>query len=167
MGDWQLKNDRVMDKINRITMQLRAAFVACVVLGVVIISVFETRLGKQGGLAGDKTAEFITYTVMILLTIVLIPFALKLHKTGLFKRAMASGETEPYARYRLFANSRIALLGALWLLNGVFYEIFLRAGFGYLAIIGLVSMVFVWPTKARMRQEMGLSDTDGKEGTQA
>ena len=47
----------------------------------------------------------------------------------------------------------MSLLADPMLINTLLYYVFMNVAFGYMAIIGLLSMVFVYPSKSRCEQE--------------
>lgn len=116
-------------------------------------------LGFDIAIMGDCSAKtlYIYSTVMILLTLALVPLALRLFK---FRRVhyelMLMGE------YGLFkwGTLRLAILGVLLNVNTMMYYIFgFEPTFGYLAVVTLLAMPFVYPTMKRCFAEVE-DDTD-------
>ncbi len=86
-------------------------------------------------------------TVMILLTLCAIPFALwmfrkrRIHEDLLKNKEMALMK---------WGTLRLMILGNLLVINTFFYYAFgFEASYGYLAIVVLLSMVFIFPTMNR------------------
>jgi len=97
-------------------------------------------------MACDTQAEFMVSTLMELLTLACIPTALRLFKIPKVRNSLR----DEYIRWALV---RIMLLGLPLMVNTLLYYMYMATQFGYLAIIILVSMVFVYPSKARCETE--------------
>lgn len=88
---------------------------------------------------------------MELVTICAIPFALRLLKFGPARRAIAAA---PEIGLRRWGIVRLLMISLPMLFNTLFYYQYLNVAFGYMAIIGLLCLVFVFPSETRCRQEM-------------
>lgn len=126
-------------------------FVTSLLLEAVIVMCYETNIILEGGYAGNVTAEFITVTVMELVTIVSVPVALKMIKYSasqdIIRRKREDG------LYKL-ASIRMALIVVPMLVNTLCYYLFLNVAFAYLAIVLAISLAFIVPTAKRCESEM-------------
>lgn len=120
-----------------------------------MVALFESALIVPGAMGGDKIAEYYTVLTMELLTICLIPLSLRLFKFGFVARAFARDAAAAMTRWGMV---RIAMLALPMLANTLLYYLFVHVAFGYMAIIGLLSIAFVFPTVERCRQEMKLKE---------
>lgn len=118
------------------------------VLCLALVAVYENDWLLPGNFAGDKTAEYYTAIAMELITICLIPLALRLFRFSHVKASVCND-----TGFRLWASLRMALLTLPMMVNTWLYYQFLNTTFGYMGIIGLLSLAFVYPSKARCEQE--------------
>ena len=97
------------------------------------------------------TWRYAVSTVMILLSLALIPLALRLFKFGKVRRDLAEHGAEALGKW---GRIRLLMLGDLLLANTVLYYAFAyEPAFGYLAVVTLLTMPFVYPTKNRCLTE--------------
>lgn len=79
-------------------------------------------------------------------TLCAVPLALRLFRFRWVSRRLSSA-------YRRWALVRILLLGAAFMVNGVGFALSRQTSFFYLALITLVAMVFVYPSRQRCENE--------------
>ena len=119
-----------------------------------IALLFETRILQTGQWAGDEHLLFILATIMQLLTICIIPIALRLFK---FKkvgaRLTAGSEDERAQALRTWGLLRLDLLNFPMLLNILFYYLTDVVGFIYMGIILALCLFFVFPSRQRCMEE--------------
>lgn len=100
--------------------------------------------------ASDQT-RFVVSTTMILLTLALIPFALRLFKFNRVKTDLLSRKEEALAKW---GGLRLLILGALLVVNTLLYYLLgFESAFGYLAIVTMLTLPFVMPTMSRCMAE--------------
>lgn len=100
--------------------------------------------------ASDST-KFITQTGAILLTLALVPFALRMFK---IKRIHNDLMARKEKALKQWGGLRLGILGLLLLANTMLYYIFgLEPAFGYLAIVIALTLPFVLPTRERCKAE--------------
>lgn len=141
--------------IEKITKELQTLFWSVLVCSAVMAVIFELNIVESGILAGDKNVEFMALTILELITIVLIPCALRLFKFGKVRDAL---KEEHETALRRFSILRIALLEMPLLLNVFLYYMFMQPSFGYMAIIVLFCLAFVYPSKDRCNRELEIAD---------
>lgn len=123
-------------------------FWVMIIIPVIVAILYETDVLLAGDLAvaGNESAEFIATIVMELLTLAAIPLALRLFK-------MAGDKICNEVSLMRFSLIRLAiLLGPLWG-NALLYYLFMNATFGYMAIITLIAMAFVYPAKQQFQND--------------
>lgn len=106
------------------------------------------------GIFAETTREqrFICSTVMILLTIALLPLSLRLFK---FKRVSNDLQQRKAPALAKWGTLRLCVMGALLVVNTFLYYAFeLEASYGYLAVVTLLCMPFVIPTMSRCEEEV-------------
>lgn len=106
------------------------------------------------GIFAEATRQqrFICSTVMILLTISLLPLSLRLFK---FKRISNDLQQRKAPALARWGTLRLSIMGALLVVNTFLYYAFeLEASYGYLAVVTLLCMPFVIPTMNRCKEEV-------------
>lgn len=145
--------------MERISKYLRSVFFGLIGLGLLIVVIFETGAIIPGGWGGDKAAEFPVLTVMELLTVAFIPLALYLFRIPLVHRELIGS---PETSMRKWGLVRMMMIGVLMVANTLFYYLYMNASFGYLAIICLLTMAFVYPSLQRCKQETTEEEPQGE-----
>ena len=130
--------------INDTKHRLTALFCIAVAVAVIIMVAYETDCLVAGDFADDRFAqtEFVITAIMELLTIAAIPLALRLFKM------LGNKVNDACTLWRYGALRMAMLLVPLWA-NTILYYLFMNATFGYMAIITLIAMAFVYPTTDR------------------
>lgn len=129
---------------------LMMLFVSIVVIGVVLVILFEAALWQSGDLAGETQTEFILMTVMELVTLCCAFLALRLFKFRKVKNDLVSRKAPALKNW---ATIRLFLLGTPLLIDTLLYYIYMKATFGYLALILVLCLPFVYPSMDRCLTE--------------
>ncbi|WP_440427997.1 hypothetical protein [Prevotella merdae] len=133
---------------------LMTTFAVFVAVSLVMAALFETDLLPTGILKDDNGSdEFWAATVMELLTLCVIPVALRLFKFGALKKRLISAE----ALLKL-GIIRMLMLCVPMVANILLYYLYMNVAFGYMAIIIFLCLAFVLPTKARCEQEVATNN---------
>ena len=106
-----------------------------------IATVYECDVLPTGVFAGKAQEEFLVVIIMELLTIVMIPLALRLFKAKDVERKVAEGDTLALRRWGAL---RILMITVPLLLNTIGYYLFMNTTFGYMALILLICLPFVY-----------------------
>ena len=130
--------------------RLMIQFVGIVVLVLAIVILFETDVWLSGNLAGDVQTEFIFTTVMELLTLGCAFLGLRLFKFEKVKNDLVSRKASALKKW---GTIRLYLLGAPLLFDTLLYYTYMKPTFGYLAIILVLCLPFVWPSMSRCMAE--------------
>ena len=125
--------------------QLRTLFFCSIAVALIIVILFETELILPGSLALNTRQCFVVATIMELLTIVIIPFALRLFK---FKKinSLLTDEDQRWENLLSYGSMRILMLSVPMIVNTLCYYLFMSTAFAYLAIILFLCMFFVYPS---------------------
>ena len=126
--------------------RLMVLFVSIVVIGVMMVILFETDLWLSGGLAGDARTEFVFTTVMELVTLGCAFLALRLFKFEKVRNDLVSRRETALKKWGAI---RLAILGAPLLFDTLLYYTYMKPTFGYLAIIMVLCLPFVYPSMSR------------------
>lgn len=129
---------------------LTAVMYGSIILSLAITILYETETLLPGDLTTDKNAEFLTVSLMEVITICLIPLALRLFK---FKKVGQALVSNPAKELLQWGTLRLAMLCLPMVINTLLYYLYMNVAFGYMAIIGLISLIFVNPSMGRCTSE--------------
>ena len=115
----------------------------------IVVAVFETNVILPGTLAGNEVTEYYVTMALELLTVAGLPLSLRLFKFPAVIRNLQADKS----RYTGFASLRLCVVSGLMLANTFLYYLFMQTTFGYLAIICLITMAFVFPSERRRQTE--------------
>lgn len=136
-----------IDKVQRI---LKFNFFFSLSWVLLLVIIYETELVVPGTWADAHEMQFLLLSLMEILTIVCIPLALKLFVMKRVRRKLVEGKGAALLRLGFI---RHLLLWLPMILNTYFYYNTMSAAFGYMAIILLLCMFFVYPSAARCYAE--------------
>lgn len=146
-----------MEKVSSI---LKKLFYGILAVALLIVIVFETGLLTPGSLGGDKAAEFPILTAMELLTVCLIPFSLYLFRVKSVRQNLLAAPAQSMLTWGFV---RMAMLAFLLGVNVVCYYLYMNASFGYMAIIAAISMLFIYPSIGRCKEETSSNDDENDD----
>ncbi len=107
---------------------------------------FELDILPSGTLTGMPQEEFLATIVMELVTLVAIPVALRLFKTKNVEQSVEQGDE---AAFRKWSIMRILLVTEPLLINTLCYYLFMNTTFGYMALILLICIPFIYPASQK------------------
>ena len=120
-------------------------------LALIVVVLFETDVLMFGYYAGSgEQAEFLLTTMMELLTLAVIPLALKLFKFPRVHTDLVSRKAEALRKWGLL---RLLMLLVPLLVNTLLYYAYANVAFGYMAIILVIVLPFVYPSMERCQSE--------------
>ena len=146
------------EQIKRILKWQIVAFILVWALPLVYALLHETGVLSQGALAGDARMEYIFQTIGILMTIVLIPFALRIFNLNLVKRIQELPLQQALKSYRIWADVRLALLVVPALINLQFYYLTLNNTGLFCTAMALIASLFCVPSESRIKNELDLPE---------
>ena len=145
--------------MDRVVKTLKVCFFAPIVIALILVVLYETEMMIPGFNGFNTQAWFIILTVMELLTIAVIPAALYLFKIKKVKEAL---KAEPVAAMKKYGVMRLLMLGLPLVANTDLYYMSMNVAFGYMAIILLLVLPFVYPSKARCEEEGSIQEEGGR-----
>ncbi len=125
---------------------LMTTFVGLLVMALLWAALHETDILLGGSLADDHQTEFLATTLMELTTLAGVFLALRLFKFKAVHQELVMRKAPALLKWGLL---RLVLLEGLMLCNTYLYYMYLSPTFGYLAIIQLLCLPFVWPSMSR------------------
>ena len=137
-----------MKQVRNMLCALLWAFVAVALTTVVL---FETGVLEFGFYAASsEQAEFLLTTMMELLTLAVIPLALKMFKFGRVKKDLLSRKADALRKWGML---RLLMLLVPLVVNTLLYYMYANTTFGYMAIILVIVLPFVYPSMNRCLAE--------------
>lgn len=139
---------------------LTIEILSAIVITFVTIILFETDLlfDAKGIFTGLKQQEFILLTVMELLVICIIPLSLKMAKMKRIRRYLTEDSSLSAKRLLYMGSLRIVALCLPMYANTLLYYLFMQTTFGYMGIIILLCLFFIYPTMERCQAETGCTE---------
>ncbi|MDD7075138.1 MAG: hypothetical protein SPG55_03300 [Prevotella sp.] len=132
--------------MNKTISLLRTVLIANVGVAVVIAALYELDILPPGMLAGRPQDEFLSTISMELITIVFIPVALRLFKTKDVEKRLEEGNIKAFRKWGLL---RILMITVPLVLNTLLYYSFMNTTFGYMALILLICLPFIYPASRK------------------
>lgn len=131
--------------------QLMAFFVFAIVFALAAVVAYETGFMESGLFTERNTSEFIFVSLMELLTLGGVFLALRLFKFDKVHDDLVEKKEHALFKWGLL---RLALILIPMVGNTYLYYMFMNTTFGYLAIIQLLSLPFVYPSLSRCKSEV-------------
>ena len=120
-------------------------------VSVLVAVLFECEVLPSGEWTGQATAEFLCRCTMEVATLAGIWLALRLFK---FRKVHADLLSRKAEALKKWGALRLLILEVPMLLNTLLYYMYMQTTYGYLAIIALLSLPFVFPTVGRCEDEV-------------
>lgn len=137
--------------MNTITL-LRVELLTVLAVAAGIMAVHETGLAEAGALPSNGIMAYWMQIAGVALTLILVPFALKLLSLKGVRNTLKQRGRRAYRRW---SEVRLAMLTTPLMLNiGLYYGLGYNTTCGYLALMVVVPFFFIWPSQSRMEDEM-------------
>ncbi len=136
--------------MKKVIRTLKYLFSLILLVTLLLVLVFESELLLPGFILVESKVDFVIKYIMELMTIIIIPLSLRLFKFKSVERKLATKKQHALLRWGVL---RIIMLGIPMIINTILYYGFLAVEFGYLSIILLISMIFIYPSKDKCYYE--------------
>lgn len=136
--------------MKKVIRTLKYLFSLILLVTLLLVLVFESELLLPGFILVESKVDFVIKYIMELMTIIIIPLSLRLFKFKSVERKLATKKQHALLRWGVL---RIIMLGIPMIINTILYYGFLSVEFGYLSIILLISMIFIYPSKDKCYYE--------------
>ncbi|MBO5251712.1 MAG: hypothetical protein J6B31_06935 [Bacteroidaceae bacterium] len=146
------------EQIRRIFRQQIGGFIGIWALPLFMAFLFEIGAFPEGLYAGNAQLDYILQSVGILLTIGMIPFALRIFNLNLVKRIKELPLQQALKSYRIWADIRLCLLFVPAILNLQFYYLTLNTTGLFCSVMALIATLFCVPSESRIKNELDLPD---------
>jgi len=125
-------------------------YIVQIVMALVIIVLFETGELPVGVMAADKQSEFVLTALMEILSLGAAFLGLRLFKFQAIHRDLVSRKEPAMWKWGM---TRLLILQVPMVINTLLYYIYMNTTFGYLGIILLLCLPFVFPSLSRCLAE--------------
>ena len=150
------------ERIKRIVMYLKALYAFCWAVPLLVGIATEMDIPWVGAFAGDVRAAYGVETLVILLTVLCVPLALKLFAWVLYRRIDCASIARALQLYVFWSGMRLVLL-ALPLMAGFLTYYAMLSTTGLLcALIALTASLFCFPGEERLRRELHIEREGGE-----
>ena len=136
--------------MDNVVKTLKVYFFAPIVIALILVVLYETEVILPGAVDFGSQNWFLILTFMELITVGVIPLALYLFKIKRVRKELTETPVPAMKRYGIM---RLLMLGVPLVANTDFYYMSMNTSFGYMAIILLLVLPFVYPSKARCEEE--------------
>lgn len=136
--------------MKRISKNLTLIYILLTALTLAVIVVFETDMLESGLLAGENQSEFIFTFVMELVSLGAAFLGLRLFKLKAVHDDLIAHEERAMMKWGTF---RLLILQVPMLADTLLYYMYMNTTFGYLAIMLLLCLPFVFPSLNRCLAE--------------
>ncbi len=122
------------------------------------IALYESGICTKGIHMGDVQMEYILQSVSILLTIGLIPFALRMFSLNLVKRIKELPLQEALVSYKRWSDIRLSLLFVPAVLGFSFYYLTMNTTGLFCGAMAMLASLFCIPSENRIKNELDLPE---------
>ena len=136
--------------MKEVSKQLTFLFVLMIAIALTIVLLNECGVVESGALADSKQTEFVAMTMMELASLAAAFLGLRLFK---FKKIHQDLVNRKEPAMRQWGILRLLTLEVPMVVNTYLYYMYMNATFGYLAIILLLCLPFVFPSYNRCVSE--------------
>ena len=146
------------EQIKKILTIQKCDFLGIWVAPIIIAALYETGVFQKGTFQDNAQMEYIFQSVSILLTIGLIPFALRMFNLNLVKRIKELPLQQALKSYRIWSDVRLALLFVPAILGVSFYYVTMNTTNLFCACMALIATLFCIPSQSRIKNELDLQE---------
>ena len=146
------------EQIKRILIIQKSTLLGVWTAPLLLVVLYETGLYQEGLLAGNAQMEYILQSVSILLTIGLIPFALRMFNLNLVKRIKELPLQQALKSYQAWSLLRLALLFVPAIMALSFYYLTMNTTNLFCACMALIATLFCVPSENRIKNELDLPE---------
>ena len=146
------------ERIKRILIIQKSFLIGIWTAPILLAVLYETGIFQKGIHQGNAQMEYIFQSVSILLTIGLIPFALRMFNLNLVKRIKELPLQQALKSYRIWSDVRLALLFVPAILGVSFYYVTMNTTNLFCACMALIATLFCIPSESRIKNELDLQE---------
>ena len=146
------------EQIKKTLNQQKIGFSATWALPLFAVVLGECEIFPEGLYTGNAQMDYVLHTIGILLTVTLIPFALRIFNLNLVKRIQELPLQQALKSYQRWADVRLFLILVPAFLNVQFYYLTLNTTSLFCASMALIASLFCVPSESRLKNELNLPE---------
>ena len=137
--------------MKKVSKQLTAFYFAQIIIALVVIVLFETDMLPAGIKADDRQSDFVLTALMEIISLGAAFLGLRLFKFKPIHNDLVNRKATAMWKWGM---TRLIILEAPMVINTLLYYIYMNTTFGYLGIILLLCLPFVYPSLSRCEGEV-------------
>ena len=141
--------------MKKVIKQLMAFYIAQIALALVVVVLFELDVLPVGVMADDKQSDFIFTALMEIVSLGAAFLGLRLFKFKAIHDDLVKRQEKAMWKWGM---ARLIILEAPMVIDTLLYYIYMNTTYGYLAIIMLLTLPFVFPSENRCIAETSEED---------
>lgn len=141
--------------MKKVSKQLMAFYIAQIALALVVVVLFELDVLPVGVMADDKQSDFIFTALMEIVSLGAAFLGLRLFKFKAIHDDLVKRQEKAMWKWGM---ARLIILEAPMVIDTLLYYIYMNTTYGYLAIIMLLTLPFVFPSENRCIAESSEED---------
>ncbi|MBQ6548820.1 MAG: hypothetical protein IJL82_02690 [Prevotella sp.] len=141
--------------MKKVSKQLMAFYIAQIALALVVVVLFELDVLPVGVMADDKQSDFIFTALMEIVSLGAAFLGLRLFKFKAIHDDLVKRQEKAMWKWGM---ARLIILEAPMVIDTLLYYIYMNTTYGYLAIIMLLTLPFVFPSENRCIAETSEED---------
>ena len=141
--------------MKKVSKQLMAFYIAQIALALVVVVMFELDVLPVGVMADDKQSDFIFTALMEIVSLGAAFLGLRLFKFKAIHDDLVKRQEKAMWKWGM---ARLIILEAPMVIDTLLYYIYMNTTYGYLAIIMLLTLPFVFPSENRCIAETSEED---------
>lgn len=141
--------------MKKVSKQLMAFYLAQIALALVVVVLFELDVLPVGVMADDKQSDFIFTALMEIVSLGAAFLGLRLFKFKAIHDDLVKRQEKAMWKWGM---ARLIILEAPMVIDTLLYYIYMNTTYGYLAIIMLLTLPFVFPSENRCIAETSEED---------
>ena len=141
--------------MKKVSKQLMAFYIAQIALALVVVVLFELDVLPVGVMADDKQSDFIFTALMEIVSLGAAFLGLRLFKFKAIHDDLVKRQEKAMWKWSM---ARLIILEAPMVIDTLLYYIYMNTTYGYLAIIMLLTLPFVFPSENRCIAETSEED---------
>ena len=136
--------------MKKISKQLTFVYILLAAIALAIVALYELDVLESGVQADSKQTEFVALTVIELTSLAAAFIGLRLFKFRMIHNELVTNSEPAMLKWGLL---RLLILEVPMVVNTYLYYIYMNTTFGYLGIILVLCLPFVYPSLSRCEAE--------------
>ncbi len=146
------------ETIKKISRALQIQYYSFLLLSTAGFLVYEAGLLEEGIYAGDPGLQYIWSTASILITLLMVPFSLKLYSYVMTKQIDHAPLNQALKLYKKWNEIRLLMLALPTFFNIFVYYATLDNMGAFCALISITASIFCLPGEKKLKDELNINE---------